>query len=142
MMAKANNAGDDQHRDRIDIGAVDACDRIGPARPGRDVHQRHPLRQSGVCFRSHRQCLLVVAKGRLDLGMRADRVVKVHRAAAGQHERVADAVGDELVRHPMRQFNFGHSLHPFHRAVRTIASSMPTVGTTPNSFLIFFVAGT
>src|SRR5206468_692586 len=90
----------------------------------------------------HRQRLLVMAERRLDLWVGADRMVEVHRAAAGQHERVGDPVRDELISHPVRQLHFGHSPHPFHRAVRTIASSRPTVGATPNSFLIFCVSGT
>ena len=93
---------DHQHGNRIDERAINSCDRIGPARPRRDVDQGHALGQPGISLGGHRERLLMMAKNGLDLGMRADRVVEVHRAPAGQHECVADAVRDQLVGNPMR----------------------------------------
>jgi hypothetical protein len=83
-----------------------------------------------------------MGEDRLERWMRAERMVEVHRAAAGQHEDVAQALHGEALGHPGGEFHRSHGFHPFQSAVRRIASSRPIVALTPSCSRIRSVEGT
>lgn len=74
--------------------------------------------------------------------MRPERVVEVHRAAAGEHEDMVDAVRGEPIGHPVGELHLSHGFHPLESAVRRIASSRLVVAATPSSLRMRAVEGT
>ena len=100
-------AGHDDHRQRIDVGAEHAGERVGAAGAAGDLHERGTAGESRVALRRHRARLLVVAREPAQARATADGVVQVHRAAAGDDEGVGDAVAHERAHHVVGEPDHG-----------------------------------
>lgn len=90
-------AGDDEHGSGVKPGTGDSGDGVGAAGAGGDHADAEVVGGLGVAFGADGAGLLVRITDGLDGGLRAERLVKVHGAAAGDEEDVLDALaGDEL----------------------------------------------
>src|SRR3546814_19544747 len=107
-----------------------AGDRIGSAWPRGDVDYREPVGQAIIGLRRHRQRLFVMRESRRQRGMRAERMVEVHRPSPRQHEHIGNTLVDERLGDPVGEFEPEHFFHTVKIAVRRITAYRETVGET------------
>ena len=94
-------ARNDQHRNGVGEGPVDAIKRVDAARPGGDVDDARLVVHACIAFGGHGTGLLVVAIDRHEAPFVGECVVEKHGTAAGQSEnmagpQVSQTAGDEL----------------------------------------------
>ena len=90
-------AGQKEAGGGIEVGSGTAGNGVGAAGAGGDQADAQVVGDAGVGFGSDAGSLLVNFGDELDAALAAERIIQVHRAAAGDEENVLHApFGDEL----------------------------------------------
>ncbi len=121
-------AGHEQARRRVEPGRGDAGHRVRRTGTGREHRHAEAVADPRIRFGRDRRRLFVQRRHRLDRFALAERVVQVHRAAAGQHEHVLHAFRGDAAHHVIRQL---HSSSPEATASRSSESTISRTAPRP-----------